>query len=461
MSSFLSSIQQALTAASVRADGHVLLVALSGGADSVALLLALRELGFPVEALHCNFELRGVASDADEAFCRRLCKAHQVELFVKHFRTRSFSQRHGISIEMAARQLRYEWFSEMAVERGAQALCVAHHRDDQIETLLLNLIRGTGIHGLTGMKVVSQYQPMQSSTAPLQVLRPMLGLSRLEIEEWLRERGQDWVTDHTNLDPEAAMRNKIRLQLLPLMEELNPCVRETLAATAERLAEAEALYNDGVQQARADIEQPDGSLSLQALKQVTAAGTVLHETLHPLGFTTEQVREIHENLDGESGKLWESRQGHRLLRDRDRLLVRQQTDEEPTSPLSREGSFIPLEGFYEGAHGLRLLIRRQTIDPLTFEIPKDPSTACFDLEKLTLPLSIRVVRDGDRFRPFGMTGSRLLSDFLTDRKLSLFDKEQQQVILSGDQIVWVIGLRCAAGYEIDEHTRHILTLTML
>ena len=257
------------------------------------------------------------------------------------------------------------------------------------------------------------------------------------------------------------MRNKIRLQLLPLMEELNPRVRETLAATAERLAEAEALYNDGVQQARADIEQPDGSLSLQALKQATAAGTVLHETLHPLGFTTEQVREIHENLEGESGKLWESRQGHRLLRDRDRLLVRQQTDEEPISPLTREGSFIPLEGFYEGAHGLRLLIRRQTIDPLTFEIPKDPSTACFDLEKLTLPLSIRVVRDGDRFRPFGMTGSRLLSDFLTDRKLSLFDKEQQQVILSGDQIVWVIGLRCAAGYEIDEHTRHILTLTML
>ena len=460
MSSFLSSIQQALTAASVRADGHVLLVALSGGADSVALLLALRELGYPVEALHCNFELRGVASDGDEAFCRRLCKACGIVLHVKHFRTRSFAQRHGISIEMAARQLRYEWFAEVAAERGARALCVAHHRDDQIETLLLNLIRGTGIHGLTGMKTISQFQPTQSSASPLTVLRPLLSVSRQEIEEWLNSRGQDWVTDQTNLDAEATLRNKIRLQLLPLMEELNPRVRESLAATAERLAEAEVLYNNGVQQARAGIEQSDGSLSLQALKQATAAGTVLHETLHPLGFTTEQVRDIHDNLDGESGKLWESRQGHRLLRDRDRLLM-QQNDEDQQVSLPRDGAFIPLEGFYEGAHGLRLLIRRRSIDPSTFEIPHDPATACFDLEKLSLPLSIRPVRDADRFRPFGMTGTRLLSDFLTDHKLSLFDKERQQVILSGDQIVWVVGLRTAAGYEIDAQTRHILTITKL
>ena len=461
MNPFLSSIQQALNAAAIPADGDALLVALSGGADSVALLLALQELGYPVEALHCNFELRGVASDADEAFCRRLCKAQNVPLFVKHFRTRSYAQRHGISIEMAARQLRYEWFAEMAIERGAKALCVAHHRDDQIETLLLNLIRGTGIHGLTGMKTFSQYQSSQPSVSPLTVLRPMLSVSRQEIEEWLSSRGQDWVTDQTNLDPEAALRNKIRLQLLPLMEELNPRVRETLAATAERLTEAEALYNSGVQQARADIEQPDGSLSLQALKQATAAGTVLHETLHPLGFTTEQVQDIHDNLEGESGKLWESRQGHRLLRDRDRLLMQQRNEMESSSSVLREGSFIPLDGYYEGAHGLRLLIRRQSIDPSTFEIPRDATTACFDLEKLTLPLSIRPVRDADRFHPFGMTGSRLLSDFLTDRKLSLFDKERQQVILSGDQIIWVIGLRTASGYEVDAQTRHVMTITML
>ena len=183
--------------------------------------------------------------------------------------------------------------------------------------------------------------------------------------------------------------------------------------------------------------QFDGSLSLQALKQATAAGTVLHETLHPLGFTSEQVREIHDNLEGESGKLWESRQGHRLLRDRDRLLMQRQKEADSSSPVLLEGSFIPLDGYYEGAHGLRLLIRRQSIDPSTFVIPRDAATACFDLEKLTLPLSIRPVRYADRFRPFGMTGSRLLSDFLTDRKLSLFDKERQQVILSGDQIVWV------------------------
>lgn len=450
------SIQQTLSAAAIKKDGDALLVALSGGADSVALLLLLHEMGYPVHALHCNFELRGTASDGDEAFCRRLCHAHDIPLSVKHFRTRSYAQRHGISIEMAARELRYHWFAEVAATQGAQAVCVAHHRDDNIETLLLNLIRGTGIHGLTGMRPVSQWT---IDSSQLSIVRPLLEVSRAEIEAWLTERDQTWVTDHTNLDPDAALRNKIRLQLLPLMEEMNPRVRESLAETAHRLAEAEALMGDAVRDISSEVSQPDGSLSVSALKQATSSQTVLHEILHPRGYTAEQVRDIHDTMEGESGKLWESRQGHRLLRDRGRLLM-QDTDRAATATPAG-GTFLPLDGLYEGPFGLRLLIRRQAIDPTTFDIPRDAHTACFDLEKLTLPLGLRLTREGDRFQPFGMNGTRLVSDLMTDHKLSLFDKERQLLVTSGDRIAWVVGLRAAAGFEVDDHTRHVITLTLL
>ncbi|MBR1801155.1 MAG: tRNA lysidine(34) synthetase TilS [Bacteroidaceae bacterium] len=463
----LSSVQQILDTAAITRDGDALLVALSGGADSVCLLMALQELGYPVEAMHCNFELRGVASDGDEAFCRRLCRARGVTLHVRHFRTRSYAARHVVSIEMAARELRYRWFAEVAAERGAQAICVAHHRDDNIETLLLNLVRGTGIHGLTGMRPLStvNYQLSAracsldtSRTLDIPLLRPLLAVSRAEIETFLSEREQSWVTDHTNLDPDAALRNKIRLQLLPLMEEMNPRVRETLAETAERLTAAEALYNDAVHDIQQEVRHTDGSLSVPALKQATSSEAVLHETLHPLGFSTEQVREIHEGMEGDPGKLWESREGWRLLRDRGRLLMQ---DAATTAPAAATERVLPLEGLYEAPYGVRLLIRRQAIDPATFEIPRDAATACFDLERLTLPLGIRVVREGDRFQPFGMNGTRLLSDFLTDRKLSLFDKERQLVVTSGDRIVWVVGQRAAAGYEVGAATRHVMTLTLL
>ena len=445
--SLTETIQSSLEACGVAPSESPLLVALSGGADSVCLLLALKEIGYPVHALHCNFELRGTESDGDEAFCRRLCRQHDIPLLVRHFRTRSYAQRHHQSIEMAARELRYQWFDEQMKEMGAQAVCVAHHRDDNIETLLLNLIRGTGIHGLTGMKVRSG-----------NVLRPLLNVAKEDIEAWLEAREQKWITDSSNLDPDAALRNKIRLQLLPLMEEMNPRVRETLAATATRLAEAEALYNSGVTNERQQVEHTDGSLSVAALKEATSSATVLHEILHPRGYTAEQVREIHDTMEGESGKLWESREGWRLLRDRGRLLMQKDEDASSASP---DGEYLPLEGFCEPRRGVRMLIRRQAVDPATFVIPRDASTVCFDLEKLTLPLTIRATRDGDRFQPFGMTGTRLVSDLLTDLKLSLFDKERQFVVCSADTIAWVVGRRAAAGFEVDASTRHVMTITLL
>ena len=440
---------------SVRKDGGPLLVALSGGADSVCLLLALQQLGFGVVALHCNFELRGTESDADEAFCRRLCRAKGIEISVRHFRTRSYAQRNGISIEMAARRLRYDWFREEVQKREAQAVCVAHHRDDSVETFLLNLIRGTGIQGLTGMKTASMY------ASDCLVLRPMLTASRADIETWLTEQGQTWVTEGTNGDPDAAQRNKVRLQLLPLMEEMNPRVRETLVETAGRMADVRELYLQAVDANRRRVMTAPDVIDIPALQQAPAPRTLLHEFLSPLGFNADQVREVYEGLDGESGRLWTS-PTHRLLRDRDRLVIESLA---PGSEAEAGGVVsewtLPLEGLLEASGRVRLLVRRQSIDPATYEIPREAHTACFDLQKLNLPLTLRPYRQGDRFRPFGMNGTRLVSDLLTDDKLSLFQKERQMVVTSGGQIVWVVGRRVAAGYEVDEQTRQVMTLTVL
>lgn len=442
--------------------GGPVLVGVSGGADSVALLLALQELGFAVEALHCNFELRGAESERDEAFVRKVCRLHNLPLTVKHFRTKAVAQRQGISIEMAARQLRYDWFGQMARRRAAQCICVAHHRDDQAETLLLNLVRGTGIRGLCGMSVCSWLaadkasdaaSAAPSASAGVLLLRPLLEVSRTEIEEWLTERGETWVTDSTNRDADAAWRNKIRLEVIPLLAQLNPRIAETLCQTGQRMAEATLLYDKALAGERQQVETTDG-IDIAALQNTTASRTVLYEILKERGFGAEQAAEVYEHLDGEPGHEWQSAEW-RLLRDRGRLLWRRRTDRFDVPP-----TVLPLEGLAEVAPGVRLLIRRQAMYA-GFEIPRAAHTACFDLEKLSLPLTVRLAAEADRFQPFGMEGTRLVSDLLTDQKLSVFEKERQLVVESGDRIAWVVGRRVAAGFEVDAQTRFVMTITQL
>ena len=443
------------THALLTAEGGPVLVGVSGGADSIALLLALREVGFSVEALHCNFALRAAESDRDEAFVRRLCRLRDIPLTVKHFRTKTTAQRLGISVEMAARDLRYQWFVQMARRRAAQAVCVAHHRDDQAETLLLHLVRGTGLRGLAGMATCTLLDAPQDQTdnAPVRLIRPLLNVARADIEAWLKQRDQNWITDSTNLDADAAARNKIRLQVIPILAQLNPSITETLCQTATRMAEATQLYDMAVHTERRAVETPDG-IDIHALRQRIAPRTVLYEILKERGFTSEQASDIYDHLDGEPGHEWLSDKW-RLLRDRGRLLWRRRDEQFYT-----EHTVLPLEGVAEPAPGMILLIRRQAVYP-GFDIPRDARTACFDLEKLTLPLTIRMAAPADRFQPFGMQGTRLVSDLLTDLKLSLFEKERQLVVESGDRIVWVVGRRVAAGFEVDEHTRFAMTITMI
>ena len=415
------------------------LVAVSGGADSVALLLMLKEAGYDVEALHCNFGLRGAESDRDELFVRRLCRTHDIPVSVKHFRTEAYAAQHHVSIEMAARTLRYEWFEEMRHKRGAAAIAVGHHKDDQAETLLLNLIRGTGLRGLCGMCIESGH-----------IIRPLLGCTRAEIEEWLTSRGQDWIVDSTNLQADAAVRNRIRLDILPLLAQINPSIVNTLVGTSERMREALLLYEKAVKAERALIES-DTSINIEALKNSIAPRTLFHEILSERGFTTEQEEDIFAHLDGEPGHEWRSSQW-RLLRDRGRLLWQRADANFAVSP-----RLLPLEGLVEVAPDIRLIIRRQPRRADT-QISRSASVATFDMEKLTLPLTLRSLLPSDRMRPFGMEGTRLVSDIMTDLKMSLFEKERQLVVVSGDTIVWLVGRRAAAGFEVDDNTRFLMTI---
>lgn len=436
----------AITTSHLQANDQPVLVALSGGADSVCLLLALQQLGYQLIALHCNFHLRGQESDADEAFVRRLCKQHEVQLLVKHFSTERHARKHKLSIEMAARELRYQWFNEVLKETEAQAIAVAHHRNDQVETMLLNLVRGTGLHGLTGMSVMSAQR----------ILRPLLTTDRSQIEEWLRARGQEWVTDSTNLDAQAAQRNKLRLEVIPMLQELNPAVVDTLCDTAHRLAEAEKVYRRGLEAELAEVCQTDKEgtmhIDIAVLEGSSSVETLLYELMYPRGFTTAQVHEVATNLHGETGTVWTC-QEWRLLRDRGCLLLRRSTAEAAIAT----PQMLPLEGIVTLPHSPQLRISRRCITP-GFDIPRSRNCVCLDIDKLALPLSVRSVQHGDRIVPFGKHTPRLVSDILTDQKLSLFQREAQLAVLSGNTIVWLVGIRAAAGYEVDSTTRNVIII---
>lgn len=264
--------------------GAKVLVALSGGADSVALLVALLKLGYRCEAVHCNFHLRGAESDRDEAYVKQLCEKKGVKLTTTHFDTAAHAKAHGISIEMAARELRYKLFEELRSTSGAEAIAVAHHRDDSAETVLLNLIRGTGIKGLRGI------QPRNGN-----IVRPLLCVGRADIIDYLEWRGEKFVTDSTNLTTDYT-RNKIRLEVIPKLAEINPSILDSLAATAQRIAEAELIYSHSITEATERVKK-ENCIDIEALKREISPATVLHEILSPLGFNSTQVGNIYDALE--------------------------------------------------------------------------------------------------------------------------------------------------------------------
>ncbi len=405
------------------------IVALSGGADSVALLLLLKEGGFNVHAAHCNFFLRGSESDRDEAFCVDLCRRLGVELHRAHFATREYAEAHKVSIEMAARELRYNWFEQLRKDIGAVGICVAHHRDDSVETVLLNMIRGTGLRGLTGIQPRNGY-----------VLRPLLCVSRDEIELFLAKRGQQYVTDSTNLETDV-MRNKVRLQVLPLLRTLNPAISENIQRMAENVAEAQIVLDSLL-----DNFKKHNTLELSELEKYGSSEYIIYEWLKNYGFNGTQARQV---LEAETGKIVSSSQGYDVLKDRERLIIERTL--KPFNPMR-----IPEEGMYVLDEKMRLSLRK-----CAAYVSKKPFVATFDAQKVVFPLTVRRVEEGDWMIPFGMRGRKLLSDLMTDRKMTVFEKRRQLVVVDAqDVIVWAVGLRIADSVAVAETTQSVLELIL-
>ena len=414
------------------------LVGLSGGADSVALLGVLVQLGYPCQALHCNFHLRGEESDRDEVFAHRFADSLGVPFLKVDFDTTGYAAAHHESIEMAARSLRYRWFEEQRQAYDAEAIAVAHHRDDSVETLLMNLLRGSGLRGLGGIR------PRNG-----QVVRPLLAVSRAEIEEWLKAQGWDYVTDSSNLS-DAYTRNFIRLRVLPLLEQLNPAARETIARSAAHLSAAEQLYEYMVEEARKAVFVTADSLSIEALLRYPAPETLLYEWLRPYGFSRIVVSELFESLTGLSGKQFYSAT-HQVLKDRDRLYIAPQREESAWQPVE-----IPV-ATGEFTQPLRLSCRLMVRTP-DFQMERTADTAYFDADKLPDRLSLRLPRTGDWFVPFGMRGRKKLSDFFADQKMTRWEKSQQPLLCAGDSIIWVVGRRVDDRFRVEETTKIIFSV---
>lgn len=429
------------------------LVALSGGADSVALLRILHDLNYKIEAVHCNFRLRGSESDRDEAFCKELCSSLGISLHIAHFDTKAYSQLHHVSIEMAARELRYNYFFRLIDDLQAQDICVAHHKDDNAETVLINLIRGTGINGLAGIK------PRNGK-----VIRPLLCVERKEIINYLASISQTYVTDSSNLVDDVT-RNKIRLNILPLLKEINPSVVNSITATAQHINEAlpltaeatdrwiDCCLNASQSMVSGRDEKTDRTpvrLNIDSLLSSPSPRHVLFRFLERYSIPPATISQIADNLDARTGATW-SHDNHIITLDRGHIVIDRRQDRQ-------EELKLWVDGTYSLANDKALKIEYIERTDST-SIDTSPYVAMIDEATIQKPLRLRTVREGDRFRPLGMKGSKLVSDFLTDRKVPVNEKRNQLCITdANDNIVWLIGHRIGHGQRITPQTIKIIKL---
>ncbi|MCH5325931.1 MAG: tRNA lysidine(34) synthetase TilS [Duncaniella sp.] len=398
-------------------------VGLSGGADSVALLLTMIEIGVSVKAFHCNFHLRGAESNRDEQFCRHLCETLGVELSVKHFDVARRMAETGESVEMACRSLRYEWWRN----EGPKPFAVAHHSDDNIETLLLNLMRGSGLRGLKGML------PRNG-----EIVRPLLCVDRQEIESFLASRGQEYVTDSTNALSDFR-RNRLRNCLLPELERLFPGAMEGIKRSVEALRGNFALYDSTLNSLRHRVLTRDGNIDLQLIALEADPATALLELT---GLNISQCRDILRPDGTTSG-----RRAGKWVTDRNMLCL---TD------LQQEERMVFL-------HSEPFSLRR--ISPTEFSTIEKRSDTIFldgDIVDPTLPLTLRPWRSGDRLSPFGMKGSRLVSDIFNDAKIGSVRRGEFPLLIDSDgKVLWVCGLRASRHYAVTKATTSILMIKYL
>jgi tRNA(Ile)-lysidine synthase len=418
------------------------LLATSGGIDSRAMLHLFHSAGIQTAIVHCNFRLRGEQSEADESFVRQLAESYNMPFFVMHFNTKEYAELQKLSIQMAARELRYNWFENLRQLQGYHYIATAHNADDAIETFLINLLRGTGIQGLTGIKNRNG-----------NIVRPLLFAFRSEIEKYCFDNKLEFRNDASN-DSDNYLRNRIRHSLIPVLCELNTEFRTVMSDNLVRITDAEKIYADYLINATKNIleskEDDSLNISIKKLNESPSPKLLLFEILKNFGFSPKTTAEIFDNLDGTAGSVYYSDE-KRLIKDREFLII---------TPIEnqKESKFYINEDSNEITFPLHIKIQRILADE--YSVSSSKHLAAIDADKLNFPLLVRRWQKGDYFRPLGMEGLKKLSDFFIDSKLSLADKENTWILTSAGDIAWIIGMRIDDRFKITDKTRNILLLTL-
>jgi tRNA(Ile)-lysidine synthase len=433
----LSRFQKYIEDKKLAAKADRLLAAVSGGIDSMVMIHLLNSSGYKTAIAHCNFGLRDQESDEDAAFVRQYAETHDLPYFIEHFNTIEYARARKISIQMAAREIRYEWLEQIRNDCDYQSIAIAHNLDDSIETLFLNISRGTGIRGLTGI-------PVKTGN----IIRPLLFASREEITVYAHKHQIPFREDSSNIE-EKYRRNFIRHSIVPLFREINPSFSQAAAQMFENLNQVRQIYLDEMNRIEKKviaIRPGETRIRIEDLRKQNSSELFLQEFLSVSDFSPATVAQIAGSLDSESGRSFYS-PTHRIVKDRNDLIL----------TLRESG----LEKKYYIDEDTTQITEPIQIDFLQvdagsdYKVPRDPAIACLDLHTLHFPLVLRKWQKGDYFQPFGMQGLKKLSDFFIDNKLSLIEKENTWILVSGNKVVWVVGYRIDDRFRITPRTSKI------
>lgn len=417
-----------------------ILVAFSGGADSVALAVLLKKTGYKIALAHCNFQLRGQDSDNDEYFCEQFAQNEGLKLFKIKFDTTDYATKNKISIETAARELRYNWFEKIRMANNYKFIATAHHLNDNIETVLLKLCAGTGIKGLAGIKVKNK-----------KIIRPLLFAKRSEIEEYCKNNNLLYRTDKTNFENKYS-RNKIRNLIIPHFKEINPGFEKTFAKNIEIFNDIKIIYNNAVTKVKDKcVEKKAGYtyINIKKLKKQKPVKTFLYEIIKEYGFNSSDARDIKKSLKSEAGKTFLSSE-YILVRDRKHLIIKSlhKNEKQLQIEITELNNIVTISGFQ-----LSKLKMSEN-----FEIPKSRNIAVLDFDKVKFPIIIREFKEGDYFYPLGLNGKKNLSDFFNDLKINKFEKESISIFESDNKILWIANYRIDNRFKISPSTQTILKI---
>ncbi|GAA0561365.1 tRNA lysidine(34) synthetase TilS [Chitinophaga japonensis] len=437
----LTGLREYITRERLFAAGQPLLLAVSGGADSVAMTHLFHKAGVPFAIAHCNFQLRGTESERDEQFVRQLAETYKAPLYTTRFDTAAYMEQHRVSLQVAARELRYQWLEDTRAAEGYAWIATAHHMQDNVETVLMNFCKGTGLAGLHGIL------PVQGK-----IIRPLLFAQKEELLAYINEQGLSFVEDSSNITDKYT-RNFFRHRVLPPILEAYPAAVPHMAGTIERVREAELLYQEAVTRHKKKLLVQQGNtfmVPVLKLQQTAPLHTIAYELFREFGCSPAQVSQVLELLQSESGR-YVATATHRIIRNRQWLLI---------TPLAQqEAAVIVIEKEQSHVHaaGGHLKLRIQDRAALG-SIPAAVNVACLDSKHIRYPLLLRRWKQGDYFYPLGMAKKKKLSRFFIDQKLSLPQKDNVWVLESAKRVVWVVGMRIDDRFKITEGTQEVLCL---